>query len=135
MSSQLHSGFIWVQTVAHLLLPRCRVTSLSQSSFLELGYHFVIAYFCQKGGGTLAILLDELLKIFIHYSEPLGGVCVLLCNYSCLFGTFEYTKVVIYTVENVGGGIGQDPATEVTQLSIILRCFCFFFPAKGLTIR
>ena len=39
MSSQLrmHSGFILVQAVAHLLLPRFRVTSLSQSSFLELG--------------------------------------------------------------------------------------------------
>ena len=29
---------------------------------------------------------------------------------------FEYTKAVTYTVENVGGGIGQDPATEVTNL-------------------
>ena len=39
MSSQLrmHSGFILVQAVAHLLLPWFRVTSLSQSSFLELG--------------------------------------------------------------------------------------------------
>ena len=33
-SSQLHSGFIWVQAVAHLLLPLFGATSLFQSSFL-----------------------------------------------------------------------------------------------------
>ena len=31
----------------------------------------------------------------------------------------EYTKAVTYTVKNVGGGIGQDPATEVTHLELI----------------
>ena len=32
---------------------------------------------------------------------------------------FEYTKAVVtYTVENVGGGIGQGPATEVTYLGL-----------------
>ena len=29
-----------------------------------------------------------------------------------------YTKAVIYTVVKVGGGIGQDPATEVTHLRL-----------------
>ena len=33
-SSQLHSGLIWVQAVAHLLLPWLRIISLSQSSIL-----------------------------------------------------------------------------------------------------
>ena len=32
------------------------------------------------------------------------------------YWNFEYTKAVIYTVVKVGGGIGQDPATEVTHL-------------------
>ena len=31
---------------------------------------------------------------------------------------FEYTKAVISTVENVGGGIGQGPATEVTHVGL-----------------
>ena len=31
---------------------------------------------------------------------------------------FEYTKAVIYTVVKVGSGIGQGPATEVTNLVI-----------------
>ena len=34
------------------------------------------------------------------------------------YWNFEYTKVVIYTVVKVGGGIGQDPATEVTHLRL-----------------
>ena len=37
---------------------------------------------------------------------------------------FEYTKAVTYTVENVGGGIGQDPATEVANLCLFV-CFLF----------
>jgi len=32
------------------------------------------------------------------------------------YWNFEYTKAVICTVESVGGGIGQDPATEVTHV-------------------
>ena len=36
---------------------------------------------------------------------------ILLCN-------FEYTKAVIYTVENVGGGIDHNAATEVTHLGL-----------------
>ena len=35
---------------------------------------------------------------------------------SCL--NFEYTKAVTYTVENVGGNIGQDPVTKVTHLRL-----------------
>ena len=34
------------------------------------------------------------------------------------YWNFEYTKAVIYTVVKVGGGIGQDPATEVTNLRL-----------------
>ena len=34
------------------------------------------------------------------------------------YWNFEYTKAVISTVENVGGGIGQDPATEVTHVGL-----------------
>ena len=34
------------------------------------------------------------------------------------YWNFEYTKAVIYTVVKVGGGIGKDPATEVTHLRL-----------------
>ena len=34
------------------------------------------------------------------------------------YWNFEYTKAVIYTVVKVGGGTGQDPATEVTHLRL-----------------
>ena len=34
------------------------------------------------------------------------------------YWNFENTKAVIYTVVKVGGGIGQDPATEVTHLRL-----------------
>ena len=34
------------------------------------------------------------------------------------YWNFEYTKAVIYAVVKVGGGIGQDPATEVTHLRL-----------------
>ena len=37
---------------------------------------------------------------------------------SGLFMPFDYTKAVTYTVENVGGGIAQDPATKVTHLGL-----------------
>ena len=39
---------------------------------------------------------------------------------------FKYTKAVTYTVENVGGGIGQGPATEVTNLGLFV-CLFFFY--------
>lgn len=50
--------------------------------------------------------------------EPLCGVNVLWCNYLCLIGTLSTHKGLIHTVENVGSGIGHDPATEVTQLKL-----------------
>ena len=34
------------------------------------------------------------------------------------YWNFEYTKAVIYTVVKVGGGTGQDLATEVTHLRL-----------------
>ena len=39
---------------------------------------------------------------------------------------FEYTKAVISTVENVGGGIGQGPATEVTPCWVKTTSSFFF---------
>ena len=57
---QLHSGFIMVQTVAHLLLPWLRVIPLSQSSIVakyELGNSFCNCVFCHKGGGTLPLFI------------------------------------------------------------------------------
>ena len=36
------------------------------------------------------------------------------------YWNFEYTKAVIYTVVKMGGGTGQDPATEVTHLRLNL---------------
>ena len=42
--------------------------------------------------------------------------------------SFEYTKAVTYTVENMGDGIGQNPATEVTHLRLInLQFFSQWF--------
>ena len=39
---------------------------------------------------------------------------------------FKYTKAITYTVENVGGGgIGQDPATEVANLGLFVCFYCF----------
>ena len=49
---------LWVQAVAHLLLPWLRVTPPSQSGILakhELENSFCNCIFCQKGGGTLPI--------------------------------------------------------------------------------
>ena len=50
----------------------------------------------------------------MHYSEFLGGVYVLLCNYSSFIGTLNTQ----YNLENVGGSIGQDPATEMTHFGL-----------------
>ena len=59
------------------------------------------------------------MKKFIHYCEPLGDVYDnTFVQLFMPFWNFEYTKAVIYTVENVGGGIGQDLATEVTHLML-----------------
>ena len=56
------------------------------------------------------VVLDEL-KYSCTIGESLGGLYVFWCNYSCLI---EYTKAATYIYcDNVGGGIGQDPATEV----------------------
>ena len=53
----------------------------------------------------------------MHHTEPLDGVYVLLCNHSRLNGTLSTQRLtVISTVEKVGGGIGQDAATEVTPM-------------------
>ena len=41
------------------------------------------------------------------------------------YWNFEYTKAAIYTVVKVGGGIGQDPATEVTHLRINQLMFTY----------
>jgi len=35
-----------------------------------------------------------------------------------LFELWVHKGCNLYTVENVGGGIGQDPATEVTHLGL-----------------
>ena len=52
---------------------------------------------------------------------------------------FEYTKAVTYTVENVGGGIGQGPATEVTNLGLFVCLFVclflLFFPVMAHIIK
>ena len=38
---------------------------------------------------------------------------------------------IIYTVENVGGGIGQDPATEVTHSGHLIACLSHTIKFKG----
>ena len=60
-SSKLHSGFIWAQAVARLLLPWLRVKPLSQSSIVakdELGNSFLQLHILPKGGKTLPIFID-----------------------------------------------------------------------------
>ena len=37
----------------------------------------------------IVLITGWTMKIFMHYSEPLGGVYVFLCNYSCLIGTMS----------------------------------------------
>ena len=77
--------FIWVQAVAHLLLPWFIVTPHFQSSSLakhEHNIHFVNAYFCQKGVDLwyIHVLLDELGKYSctIDKLQLLGGVCAII---------------------------------------------------------
>ena len=98
--------------MVHLFLPGFRVTSLVQSSFLakyELDCKcksFCNCIFLPKRGWKLIythVILDELRKYLCILDELLGGVYVILCNYSC---------------QPVGGGIGQCPATEVTYLGL-----------------
>ena len=118
MSSQLHSGFIWVQAVAHLLLSWLRVIPLSQSSILakhELGNSFCNCIFCQKGVELCpySYVYNWMNTENIHTLWWTSWWC--LCNYSCLI---EYTKAVIYTVVKVGGGKGHGPATDVTHLRL-----------------
>ena len=38
---------------------------------------------------------------------------------------------IIYTVGNVGGGIGQDPATEVTHSGHLIACLSHTIKFKG----
>ena len=112
MSSQLQSGFIQVQAVAHLFLPWFKVISLVQWRFIannELGWKwnsFCDCMFVPKGG----VLLDGLWKIFMHY-------WLIFRQYLCAFmpyGNFEYTKAVTLH----WGVVGQGPATEVTHLGL-----------------
>ena len=46
--------------------------------------------------------------------HTLSWLC--LCTFVKLFMSYLNFEAVTYTVENVRGGIGQDPATEVTHL-------------------
>ena len=131
MSSQLHSGFIWVQAVTHLLWSWFRVqavthllwswfrvTSLDQSSFLakhELGYNwnsFCTFIFLPRRGWNFMFL----------------GTPKYSCTWVNFWAVFMYFCANIHAllkvwiqkgcVKNVGGGIGQDFATEVTHLGL-----------------
>ena len=101
MSFLLHSGFILVQPVAHLLLPLFWVTPLFQLNVLpkhELGCKwnlFVVAYFCQKGGGTLiySCIIGWTVKMFMHYRWT-SGRC--LWNYSCLSWTLSKQRLASF---------------------------------------
>lgn len=46
------------------------------------------------------------------------AICTVFVQLVMPYFNFEYTKAVTYTVENVGGSIGQGPATEVTYLGL-----------------
>ena len=96
---------------------------LFQSSFLakhELGCKwtsFCNCIFLQKKGVESGILGWT----FMH-NRWTSGWCVrtVFVQLVMSYFNFEYTKAVTYTVENVGGGIGQDPATEVTNLGLFV---------------
>ena len=62
MPSQLHSGLILFQAVAHLFLPWLRVTPLVQSIFLKI--KFILA---KERVNSDIIYYWMTLKIFIHY--------------------------------------------------------------------
>ena len=78
MSSQLQSGFIHIQVVAHLLLLVLYLVWPRFQQKVANEIHFVIACLCQKGGGTLAIFMYFWInsRIFMHYGLTLG-------QYSC----------------------------------------------------
>ena len=50
----------------------------------------------------------------------ISGRCLWLWFCATIHALFEpeYTKAVTYTVENVDGGIGREPTTEVTHLGL-----------------
>ena len=68
MSSQLHSKFILVQAVSHILIAMVKdyilfpsKLSIKVMNLVANEIHFVIAYFCQKGDEIwyIRVLLDE----------------------------------------------------------------------------
>ena len=90
MSSQLESGFIWVQAVAHLLLPWFRATALFPlkvsskqcMNWIANEIHFVTACLCQKGEELwlYSCIIGWTRKIFMHYWPTFGEFNVLLCH-------------------------------------------------------
>ena len=67
------------------------------------------------------VLLYQLWKYSCIIGEPLGGVydnSYFGATIHALIELWVHKAVVTYTVENVGGGIGQDPATEATYLGL-----------------
>ena len=96
---------LWIHLVLGsgppLLLPWFRVTSLSQSSFLELGYKwnsFLNCIFLPKrewNSGHIHILLDELKYSYTIANLWVVFMIILLCNYSCRFGTLSAQRLAI----------------------------------------
>ena len=47
-----------------------------------------------------------------------GLICPVFMQLFMPYLNFEYTKPLTYTMQNVGGGIDQDPANEVANLGL-----------------
>ena len=100
MSSQLHSGFILVQAVAHLLLPRFRVNPLSQSSFLvELGNPLSQSSFLAKH--ELGYKWNSFCSIFLPWNSGQIYRTLKMCNFVVPYGTLS-TQSLIYTMVKRG---------------------------------
>ena len=108
------------------VLPWFSVTAFVQSRFLAKGMnlvankiHFVIAYLCQRAGGTQAIFMCKWMnsEIFIHDGLTFGQYSCIFTRMSMPYWNFEYKGCNLYTEVKVRGGMDQDPATEVTNLN------------------
>ena len=70
--------------------------------------------FAPKRGGAPAIFMYYWMNSEnIHVHDCSYGLTY-VSKYSCLTGTLSTKKIYIYTVVEVGDGMGQGPATEVT---------------------
>ena len=124
-SSQLHSGFIWVHAVArHFAMVNgytlCPVKVSSKNINLVRCKLNEIHSFCncifvpkrRWNSGYIHVLLDELSNSHAHWAN-LWAVTFYTSIHPLLD---EYRKAVTLLCGELGDGMGQGPASEVTHL-------------------